>query len=220
MIDILGLGWSNDQSYGQGSSEKPVDYAGRVPIGRLGLEDNLFREPIKNFGRFEPVTQRLCIVTALALRDAGLMSGEEQLDIGILVVNKAGCIASNKRFFHDYIDGGRSLSRANLFIYTLPTGPCAEAAICFNLKGPLLYIDELDDFLNYGIHIVENLLRANQAKAVMINLIEEPNQAAILIGNSTVEKKRLSLSFIPKDIVKPVQLITEKLNKIGQHYEG
>lgn len=211
----MGLGWSNDKCYGQGQSLKPIDYSDRVPIERLGLEDNLFKEPIKNFGRFELVTQRLCTVTALALRDAGLMFGDEHPDIGILIINKAGCIESNRNFFHDYLDGGRSLSRANLFIYTLPTSPGAEAAICFGLKGPLLYIETLDDFINSGIRIVDNLLRTNQAGAMLINLVDEPNQVAILIGNSTVKNKHLSLSFVPKEIVKPVQLITERIKTIG-----
>ena len=123
MIKILGLGWLNDQCYGQGRSQRPVDYADRVPLERLGLEDRIFREPVKNFGRFEPVTQKLCIATALALQDAGLTYGEEQLEIGLLAIHKVGCIVSNRRFFQDYLDGGRSLSRANLFIYTLPSSP-------------------------------------------------------------------------------------------------
>ena len=92
MIEICGLGWINDQCYGRGRSPKQVKYANRVPIKRLGLERCLFREPVKNFGRFEPVTQKLCAATSLALQDAELLYGEKQLEIGLLVIHKAGCI--------------------------------------------------------------------------------------------------------------------------------
>ena len=43
-------------------------------------------------------------------------------------------------YFQDYVSGGRKLGRGNLFIYTLPTSPAAEAAIHFGLAGPLLYV--------------------------------------------------------------------------------
>lgn len=220
MIEILGLAWLNDKCYGQARSRKQIDYADRVPLERLGLEDNIFREPVKNFGRFESVTQQLCTVTALALQDAGLTYGEKPLEIGLLAIHKEGCIASNRRFFQDYLDGGRSLSRANLFIYTLPSSPCAEAAICFGLRGPLLYVDALDDSINSGIQIVENLLRTNQAQAMLINLMDKPHQIALLVGIGSGTNEPLAMSFIPKYIAKSVQQIKEASERIGQNHEG
>ena len=219
MTDILGLGWMNDQCYGQGRSQRRIDYADRVPLERLGLEDGLFREPVKNFGRFEPVTQKLCTVTALALQDAGLTYGEEQLEIGLLAIHKAGCIASNRRFFQDYLDGGRSLSRPSLFIYTLPSSPCAEAAICFGLRGPLLYMDALDDSMDSEIHVVENLLRTHQAQAMLIYLMDEPHQVALVVGIGSGTNESLTMSSIPKDIAQSVQRITEASERTGQNRE-
>ncbi len=219
MIGVLGLGWMNNQCYGQCRSQRQVEYAGRVPLERLGLEQGLFREPVKNFGRFEPVTQKLCTVTALALQDAGLTYGEEPLEIGLLAIHKAGCSASNRRFFQDYLDGGRRLSRANLFIYTLPSSPCAEAAICFGLRGPLLYMDALDDSADSEIEVVENLFRTHQARAMLIYLIEETHQVALLVGVGSVTNEPLTMSSVPEDIAQTIRRITETLEMTGQDRE-
>jgi len=213
MIDILGIGWLNDQCYGQGRIRRQIDYAGRVPLERLGVEDNIFQKPVKNFGRFEPVTQKLCIVTALSLQDAGLTYGEKKLEIGLLAIHKTGCIASNRRFFQDYLDGGRTLSRANLFIYTLPSSPCAEAAICFGLRGPLLYMDTLDDSMDFEIRVVENLLRTCQAEAMLIYLMDEPCQVALVVGTGSAANEHVTMSSIPKDIAESVRRITEALRE-------
>ena len=50
-----------------------------------------------------------------------------------------GSLQSDLEYFRDYLEGGRTLSRGNLFIYTLPSSPLGEAAIHFGLLGPLLY---------------------------------------------------------------------------------
>lgn len=217
MIEISGLGWINDQCYGRGRNQKHVKYANRVPIRRLGLESSLFREPVKNFGRFEPVTQKLCVATSLALQDAGLLHGEKQLEIGLLVIHKAGCVESNRQFFQDYLDGGRSCSRANLFIYTLPTSPGAEAAIHFGLRGPLLYIDALDDSMDSEIQAVENVLRTHQAQAMLIYMIDDPHLIAAVVGVGS--KTNIITSYIPKDGRKAIQRLTEALERAGRNDE-
>ncbi|MBN2591442.1 MAG: hypothetical protein JXA96_16370 [Sedimentisphaerales bacterium] len=209
MIDILGLGWLNDQCYGQGRNRSQVDYANRVSLERLGFEDNLFRETIKNFGRFEALTQKLFIATTLALRDAGLTNSEQLHEIGLLAINKTGCIASNQRFFQDYLDGGRKLSRANLFIYTLPSSPIAEAAIYFGFRGPLLYIDAMDESMNSEIQTVENLLQTAQAKFVLINLIDEFYQAALIVRIGKAATEHFNMSFLPENIAECAKKIKE-----------
>lgn len=213
MIDILGLGWLNKKCYGQGHSPKQVNYDNCVSSVRLGLENNLLVEPVKNFGRFEPVTQQLIIVTALALRDAGLSYGQGKLEIGLLAIHKEGCIESNRRFFQDYLDGGRKLSRANLFIYTLPNSPCAEAAIYFGLVGPLLYMDTLEDSMNSAVQVVENILQTHQAEGMLINLIHENYQAAIVVGFGKAVNEPLALGFMPENIAESIQQIKRCFRK-------
>ena len=71
-INILGTGWLSRDSYGSERMARSVEYASRVSIRGLGKEDGLFAYPAKNFGRFDPVSRRVCYVTALALQDAGM----------------------------------------------------------------------------------------------------------------------------------------------------
>lgn len=140
MIGVRGIGWVDGQGYGGVRQDTYTEYADRESFRKLGKTDGLFNYPVKNFGRFETITQRVCYAVALALRDAGIEYAEGvKQDIGLLGTSPDGCVESNINYFKDYVEGGRSLSRANLFIYTLPTSPFAEAAVHFGLLGPLLY---------------------------------------------------------------------------------
>ncbi len=105
------------------------------------LRKKIFPLPFKNFGRLDSVSRMTCYAVALALKDAGIKySLNRKQDIGIIGTNTSGSLQSDINYFKDYLDSGRTLSRGNLFIYTLPTSPLAEAAIYFGLQGPLLYM--------------------------------------------------------------------------------
>lgn len=133
--------WIDNTSYGTYAGGDDVEFASRTTLRKLGKDDDLFARPIKNYGRFAPVTQRVCCLTALALRDAGIDQGYAGThNIGLLATDGHGSVEANRAFFQDYVDGGRTLSRASLFIYTLPSSPIAEASVHFGLTGPLLYL--------------------------------------------------------------------------------
>ena len=117
------------------------DYTDTKSLRSRLQHESVFLNPVKNFGRFDAVSKMTCCAGALALRDAGITYSEHQKqDMGILGTNTVGCLESNVHYFRDYIDTGRKLARGNLFVYTLPSSPLAEAAIAFGLHGPLLYI--------------------------------------------------------------------------------
>jgi hypothetical protein len=52
------------------------------------------------------------------------------------------------------------MARGNLFVYTLPSSPLAEAAIHFGFRGPMLYMGfpggGLGDFLEAGAHLLDD----------------------------------------------------------------
>jgi len=103
--------------------------------------ESLFSYPVKGFGRFDRVSQMTCCVTALAFHDAGMSYAQDRKqDIGILGTNSHGCLQSNLDYFKDFVANGRTLGRANFFVYTLPSIPMSEAAIHFRCQGPLLYM--------------------------------------------------------------------------------
>jgi hypothetical protein len=110
-----------------------------------------------------------CYAGALAVNDAGLTyaAGAKQ-DIGLLATNVAGCVAANSAYFEDYVRCGRTLGRGNLFIYTLPTSPLAEAAIHFGFRGPLLYIGGRSEMLAEALRTGGAMVRSQAASAMLV----------------------------------------------------
>jgi 3-oxoacyl-(acyl-carrier-protein) synthase len=105
------------------------------------LKDTVLKYPIENFARFDQASKFVTLSVALVLYDAGITyTKDKKQNIGILGMSLDGAFTSNLAYFKDYVEAGRKLGRGNLFIYTLPSSPLAEAAIHFGLQGPLVYI--------------------------------------------------------------------------------
>lgn len=184
MIGIQGAGWLTAEAYGRIRAGTCISYAERCELRQLGKTDGFFKYPIRNFGRFEPVTQQVCCVTALALADAGIDYAEDhRLDIGLIGTCANGCVPSNLRFFQDYMDGGRTLSRANLFIYTLPSSPLAEAAVHFKLQGALLYLSPADGGPSALTALAGGMLRRAEADFMLIYLFGEGAAICMVAGD-------------------------------------
>ncbi len=183
MIGIRGAGWLTAEAYGRIRERASIPYAERCALHQLGKTDGFFKYPIRNFGRFEPITQQVCCLTALALRDAGIDYAEgRRLDIGLIGTYANGCVPSNLRYFQDYVAGGRTLSRANLFIYTLPSSPLAEVAVHFGLQGPLLYLRPEADGLAALASLAGGMLRRMETDAVLLYLFDETAALCMVAG--------------------------------------
>ena len=136
----------------------------------------IFTYPFKNFGRLDNVSKMVCYASALALKDAGEpYSSDNKKDMGIICTNTDGSLESDIDYFKDYLVSGRKLSRGNLFIYTLPTSPLAEAAIHFGLQGPLLYMTQEKAKLPHVVRVAEDMMLLDETRSVMagINSKEE-----------------------------------------------
>ncbi|MDF7823378.1 hypothetical protein P4B35_05090 [Pontiellaceae bacterium B12227] len=182
-IDVLGSGWMSKESYGSERLGLDVEYASRATLRGLGKEDGLFAYSVKNFGRFPAIAQRACYVTALAMRDAGLdYSKEQKQEIGLLGMDEYGCEKANMDYFQDYVDGGRSMARANLFIYTLPSSPLAEAAVHFGLQGPLYYYRRQDSKVDELISIARRMIEEGQADYVMVYELSDTMDRCHVVG--------------------------------------
>jgi hypothetical protein len=141
MIAVTGIGWLNRKEYGCVIGKVEKHHEGLDSLYASFKRESLFSYPVKNFGRFDAISKMTCFSTALALKDAGISySFKHKQDIGIFGANETGCLESNLNYFQDYISSGRILARGNLFIYTLPSIPLAEASIHFGLSGPLLHL--------------------------------------------------------------------------------
>lgn len=139
-VRVSGTGWVNGSRAGgmRGAFRRTLDAR---TAGAAWTEGGAFAYPVRHFGRMNAASRRACIACALALRDAGLAEAEgHPLAIGLVGGNPDGSFHENRAYFEDYVAAGRSLARGNLFVYTLPTSPLAEASIHCGLRGPVLYV--------------------------------------------------------------------------------
>jgi 3-oxoacyl-[acyl-carrier-protein] synthase II len=110
---------------------------------------------------------------SLALQDAGIeYSPLRKQNIGVVGTNAEGSLQSDQEYFRDYLEGGRTLSRGNLFIYTLPSSPIGEAAIHFGLLGPVVYAASEDNALAAVLDAAGEMLLANEAPVMLVGKAE------------------------------------------------
>lgn len=132
------------------------------------LKDAVLKYPIENFARFDQASKFVTLSVALALYDAGITyAKDKKQNIGILGMSPDGALASNLVYFKDYVEAGRKLGRGNLFIYTLPSSPLAEAAIHFGLQGPLVYIRNAEKPKERLLAQAQLLIQNEEAQAML-----------------------------------------------------
>jgi len=181
---ISGIGWISKKKYGCIKKGIRKDYTDVKSLCLKLQSESVFSYPVKSFGRFDVASKMACCAGALALYDAGVKySKKYKQDIGIIGTNADGCLKSNLNYFKDYVQTGRKLARGNLFIYTLPSSPLAEASIHFGFQGPLLYImfpqKQVPSLLQYAEGIISRreastvlAMKVNEEKAVCFVLKE------------------------------------------------
>lgn len=89
-----------------------------------------------DFGRGGKTVRRMTLTALLAGWDSG---GTHFEDAGCVGWNGCGCTAENLNYWQDYVTNGREAGRGGLFVATLPTIPCCEAAIALRCGGASVY---------------------------------------------------------------------------------
>ncbi len=156
----------------------------------------LFSYPVKNFGRFPESAKAVCGACALAIKAAGksYQKGEKQ-NTALLNAGFAPTAMMNQTFFRDYLESGRTMGRGNLFIYTLPTSPAAEASIHFGLIGPSFFIESDTDPLGGLIRTGRSLCDTDQAENAICLWQDLDTSFAVLMASLSPAKQ--SIDFRP-----------------------
>ena len=205
MIIIRGIGWITPTEYGSILKKLQYNYNELKSLYSHLLHESVLRYPIKNFGRFDDSSKMTCCSIALALNDAGIKySINTKNDTGILGTNDNGCLESNLTYFKDYVSCGRTIARGNLFIYTLPSTPMAEAAIYFGCQGPLLYVkfqvNQIPSMLRFAGKMI---LREETSKMIAVEASEEKAVCFVLGKQDNASTmKALSLEGVVDTIEK------------------
>jgi 3-oxoacyl-[acyl-carrier-protein] synthase II len=190
-IVVNGIGWLDAQAWG-GVLRRQRTAAG-VPLWK---RTDFFAYPVKNLGRCDAGSRMTLCACALALKDAGMAYSEGHgTGMGLIGTNKAGSLEANRLYFGDYLQAGRVLARGNLFVYTLPSSPLAEAAIHFGFQGPMLYMGfpggGLGDLLEAGARLV-----ADGAAGMVAVMSDEQEAMAFVLGQAgttrNVERHRVA----------------------------
>ncbi|MEW6599910.1 MAG: beta-ketoacyl synthase N-terminal-like domain-containing protein [Nitrospirota bacterium] len=169
MISVTGIGWIDGKEYGSIFKNMRASYKeGAFP------KDKIFPFSYKHIGRLDNVSRLTCAAVALALKDAGIECAPgHKHDAGIISTNSSGSIETDMLYFRDYLESGRTLSRGNLFIYTLPSSPSGEAAIYFGLQGPLLYITGGSCHTCDALKTAAGMVLDNEASVMLAGTAEE-----------------------------------------------
>jgi 3-oxoacyl-(acyl-carrier-protein) synthase len=188
MISVRGIGWLSKQGYGCVRSELQQAYEVGEGAHTLPQRD-IFSHPFKNFGRLDALSRMTAFAVSLALQDGGIeYSLTRKLDIGIVGTSAEGSLRSDAEYFRDYLEGGRTLSRGNLFIYTLPSSPLGEAAIHFGCVGPLLYAAVEGNSLAPIIDLAEEMVLAREATMMLVGMAE-PEEAVFFLITADAGKE-------------------------------
>jgi 3-oxoacyl-[acyl-carrier-protein] synthase II len=192
-ISVRGIGWLTKAGYGSvrlGLHHQYAQGEGIHSLAKLGI----FSQPFKNFGRLDGMSRMTVSAVALALQDAGMeYSPASKQDIGIIGTSCEGSLKSDVDYFRDFIENGRTLSRANLFIYTLPSSALGEAAIHFGLIGPLLYATGVDDSLAELLDMATEIVVAREAGRMLVGKIVEEEALYFVIDGKQDECALCSL---------------------------
>ncbi len=181
-ISVNGIGWFIKEDYGCVRSGFQQAFGNGEGLSSLPKKD-IFSHPFKNFGRLDNISKSTVFAVALALRDASVeYSRVRKQDIGILGTNTGGSLRTDIEYFRDYIDSGRTLSRGNLFIYTLPSSPLGEAAIHFGFLGPLLYAAAGDHSLAGLMEMASEMIHGGETSMMLAGKAEDDEAVFFVIG--------------------------------------
>ncbi len=181
-ISVQGIGWFSGEGYGcirSGQQRQFEPGEGGTTLPSKGV----FSHPFKNFGRLDAMSKSTVYAVALALQDAGIeYSPLRKQSIGIVGTNREGSLRTDIEYFQDYIRAGRTLSRANLFIYTLPSSPLGEAAIHFGLQGPVLYAGSGGGDLGPLLETACEMINHNEAEFMLFGTATEESAVYFVLG--------------------------------------
>lgn len=214
-ISVSGIGWVTKQGCGSlllGRDHQFTAEEGVRSLVKLGI----FSHPYKNFGRLDGISRITVSAVALALQDAGIeYSPANKQDIGIIAANSEGSLKSDIDYFKDFIDNGRTLSRANLFIYTLPSSAPGEAAIHFGLTGPLLYATGVTDSIVVFLDMAAAMVKAEEVARMLVGTIVAEEALYFVIERHKEESSILCSLDEARSILAATQDISEILCQLS-----
>ncbi|MCP5004739.1 MAG: hypothetical protein GY941_12490 [Planctomycetes bacterium] len=218
MIKVPGIAWIKEHKFGTVYKKITGTYEDSSDLYTQLKEKEIIQNSIKNFGRFDRVSKNTCLVFSMALYDSGVSCLKENMqNVGVLSTNRESCLQSNLEYFKDYVDCGRTLSRGNLFIYTLPSTPIAEAAINFGCQGPVAYFTFEDDQTNQILEQGRMMIELKETTDLLIvNASEEEAICFYITGQSNTSEARYMALNEVQNFLEDIKTLSEVIKRISR----
>lgn len=220
-IAVRGIGWLTKEGYGCIRSELRHDYEIGEGAHTLPKKD-IFPHPFRNFGRLDTLSKMTAYAVSLALQDAGIeYSPIRKQNIGIVGTNAEGSLRSDIEYFWDYLEGGRTLSRGNLFIYTLPSSPLGEAAIHFGFMGPVLYAARESDALAAVLDLASEMILAQEVPVMLAGKAEADEAMFFVLDRDPGDDRQVlcdvttARALVEKETGPGVAGLVQKLSRLA-----
>ncbi len=204
-VNVVGGGWVTAVNFGRmrevTGRSRPVLRAGDPVIPPASV---IYAQRPARYRRFDAYSRTGCAAIALALKDAGLDRSGSRQPIGIVAATRYGCFDTDQAFHDTAKEGGGIFASPNLFSFTLPGIALGEAAIHFQLTGPVFTVGDTAE--NRGcsaLGVAADLLACGPWHTVIAGWLdvwkqpfeEKPAQGDMLQGGifvvlSTVDRKR------------------------------
>lgn len=142
-VNVIGGGWVTAVNYGRMTEvtgrSRPVLRAGDPVIPPASV---IYAQQPVRYRRFDAYSRTGCAAIALALKDAGLDRDDRRQPVGIVAATRYGCFDTDQAFHDTAKQGGGLFASPNLFSFTLPGIALGEAAIHFQLTGPVFTVGD------------------------------------------------------------------------------
>ncbi len=176
---VVGIGWFSSEDCGAiRAGAEAVSRKSPVLSDTKELTDLIGLTP-KYFPRMTSDTRAALAAASQVMR---LLGWRAMSNVGIVGCDFSGWLAADQTYFRDYIEQGRTLGRANHFIYTLPTSSLSEVAIALGLNGPTLHLHDDQSPAQAMVSNAIKIVQAGEAAGMLCILGDTAHAVCIAVG--------------------------------------
>ena len=183
-VSVVGIGWLTKEGYGCIRSGLQRTFAAGEDQSTLPKK-GLFSHPFKNFGRMDAVSKTTAYAVACALQDAGI-----RLCAGPQTGHRPGrylqgrVARTDREYFRDYIDGGRTLSARKPFHLYAAVESARRIGHPFRAAGSAALRCDRRPFAAVAVlELGASIVAGREASMMLAGLSEEDEAVFFVLGS-------------------------------------
>lgn len=180
---VTGVGWVTAAGLGRGKEGTFSWGEGRLPS--ISRKD-VFADPRPHFGRMDRFSKLGLAAVSMALRDAGIQSGEDRT-IGVIASTVRGCIDTDWAYFSDIREKGPQFASPHLFVFVAGNTFLGEASIEFNLRGPTFLMSEREPSRYAVLSAGIEMIATHQSEVMVVGICDGETSLTCLSDEPTLQ---------------------------------